>query len=97
MAEDAQTETIAFLTAAAGAPCERVTTHASHVFLAGDRVFKLKRALSYGYLDFSTVQKRLDDCEREFVLNRRLAPKLYLGVRKITREESGRLCFDGSG
>ena len=64
MLDDDQAGTIAFLGAAGGAPCERITTHASHVFLSGDRAFKLKRALRYAYLDFSTAQKRIADCER---------------------------------
>ena len=97
MLDDDQAGTIAFLGAAGGAPCERITTHASHVFLSGDRAFKLKRALRYAYLDFSTAQKRIADCEREFALNHRLAPGLYLGVRRITRQADGTLCFDGAG
>ena len=76
---------------------EIVTTHASLVFLAGDRAFKLKRAVRYPYLDFSTPERRLDACRTELELNRRTAPSLYLGVRTITREADGRLAFDGRG
>ncbi len=82
---------------AGGRDVEIVSTHASLVFLAGDRAFKLKRAVRYPYLDFSTPEKRLEACRTELDLNRRTAPKLYLGVRTITREADGRLAFDGAG
>jgi uncharacterized protein len=82
---------------AGGGKVEIVTTHASLVFLAGDRAFKLKRAVRYPYLDFSTPERRLDACRTELELNRRTAPSLYLGVRTITRDTDGRLAFDGRG
>ena len=49
------------------------------------------------YVDFSTAERRLALCEREVELNRRAAPDLYLGVRRITRASDGRLTFDGDG
>ena len=82
---------------AGGQPVEIITTHASLVFLAGDRAFKLKRAVRYPYLDFSTPERRLKACRTELELNRRTAPSLYLGVRTITRETDGRFAFDGAG
>lgn len=92
---------IAFLDAPAshGAtePVVRIETHISLVFLAGDRAFKLKRAVKFPYVDYSTVQNRLDDCDKEIALNRLTAPHLYLGVRRITREADGHLAFDGAG
>lgn len=95
-----QSETTAFLRAAltdaAGAP-RLVQTHASLVFLGADRCFKLKRAVRYPFLDFSTPQRRLDLCRREVELNRRAAPALYLGARAVTRESDGALAFDGAG
>ena len=75
---------------------ERIETHISHLFLIGARVFKLKRAVRLPYLDFSTPEKRLAACEKELRLNRRTAPELYLGVRRITAGERGPE-FDGSG
>jgi aminoglycoside phosphotransferase family enzyme/predicted kinase len=74
-----------------------IETHISLVILAGDRAFKLKRAVRLPYVDFSTVDLRLAACEREIELNRRTAPSLYLGVRHITLEEDGSLSFDGKG
>lgn len=76
---------------------ETVTTHISRLFLADSRVFKLKRAVRFPYLDFSTPERRLAACEAEVVLNRRTAPALYLGARRITRGPDGGLAFDGTG
>jgi len=98
----AQEDTIAFLkrkiVEEAGGPCavEIKETHVSIVVLAGDLVFKLKRAVLFPYLDFSTPQKREEACRAEVALNARAAPELYLGVRAITREGEA-LCFDGPG
>ncbi len=95
-----QSATIAFLKSAlareAGAPVESKQTHVSLLFLAGDLVFKLKRAVLFPYLDFSTPQLREKFCRAEIALNSRTAPSLYLGVRRITREPEG-LAFDGAG
>lgn len=59
---------------------EHIETHISHVLLAGDYAYKLKKPLDLGFLDFSTLARRLFCCEEELRLNRRLAPDLYLGV-----------------
>ncbi len=67
----------------------RATTHISEVFIGKDRVYKLKRAVKYPYVDFSTKAQRLKFCEAEVRLNRRTAPDLYLGVRPITQDEAG--------
>ncbi len=93
--ESDQQETIAFLRGLE--PCTQITTHASHVFVYGERVLKLKRALRYAYLDFSTLEKRIADCARELAINRRFTPQLYLGLRRITRNASGALQLDGEG
>ena len=74
-----------------------VTTHISKIFLAGERVFKLKRAVRFAYVDFSTAALRLAACESELALNRRTAPSLYLAVRRITRAADGTIAFDGDG
>ena len=76
---------------------ERIDTHISSVFLAGDRAYKLKRAVRLPFLDFSTCAQRQEAAERELVVNRRTAPQLYLGLVAITREKDGRLAFGGGG
>lgn len=63
---------------------ELVETHISWVLLAGDHVYKLKKPLDLGFLDFSTLAKRRFFCEEEIRLNRRTAPDLYLDVIAIT-------------
>jgi aminoglycoside phosphotransferase family enzyme/predicted kinase len=93
-----QSETIALLRDRPGkAEVELISTHASLIFLFGDRALKMKRAVRYPYLDFSTPEKRLAYCRAEFDLNHRTAPQLYLGVRTIARRTDGRLEFDGTG
>ena len=93
-----QSETITFLKATGlGLSVETVSTHISVVVLGGDRALKLKRAVRFPYLDFSTAERRLAACQAELRLNRRTAPNLYLGVRRITRETDGRLALDGAG
>ena len=82
---------------AAGEPVTRIDTHASHVFLAGDRVYKMKRALRYPYLDYGTPERRKWACEREVALNRRTAPSLYLGVAAVRRDPAGGLFLDPEG
>ena len=74
-----------------------MSTHVSLIFLTGDRAFKLKRAVSYPYLDFSTPERRLACCKAELELNRRTAPSLYLGVHTITRDNDRSLSFNGTG
>lgn len=95
-----QSNVIAFLKdrlTSQGTQVELISTHASLIFLAGDRAFKLKRAVRYPYLDFSTPEKRFASCAAEVELNRRTASDLYLGVRTITREHDGSLIFGGTG
>jgi uncharacterized protein len=76
---------------------EVIATHASIVILAGERAFKLKRAVKYTYLDYSTPELRRRACEAEVALNRRTAPTLYLSAIPILRKPDGRLSFDGPG
>jgi aminoglycoside phosphotransferase family enzyme/predicted kinase len=76
---------------------ERIDTHGASVFLAGRRAFKLKRAIRFSYLDFSTVALREKSCRIELAVNRRTAPGIYLAIHKIARAADGRLSFDGSG
>jgi uncharacterized protein len=96
MNSDAQDETLRFLASLDGGG-EIVSTHISRVVLGRTRAFKLKRAVAFPYLDFSTPPKRLAMCEREVALNRRTAPTLYLGARRVTREADGCLSLDGAG
>jgi aminoglycoside phosphotransferase family enzyme/predicted kinase len=64
-------------------------THISGVFLAGPHVYKVKKHVEFGFLDFSTPARRRHFCEEEVRLNRRLAPEVYLGVVPITRGTAG--------
>jgi len=63
---------------------EVIETHISWVLLTGDYVYKIKKPVDFGFLDFSTLEKRHQYCEEELRLNRRLAPQLYLEVVSIT-------------
>jgi aminoglycoside phosphotransferase family enzyme/predicted kinase len=76
---------------------ERVETHISVVFLAGPVAYKLKRAVLFDYLDFSTVERRRACCEEELRRNRRTAPALYLDVVPVTRAPDGVLSLGGTG
>ncbi len=80
-----------------GARVDRIDTHSAIVFLAGDRAYKLKRAVRFDYLDFSTRERRRAMCEAELRLNRRTAPDLYRGVLPVTRERDGALALGGVG
>ncbi len=96
--DDSQREVIAFLRDPSSypqdaGPVEVVETHASIVFLAGKYAYKLKRAVKYPYLDFSTTARRLAACTAELKLNRRTAPQLYLEVRAICRDSDGSLVW----
>ncbi len=75
---------------------ERIETHISVVFLAGDAAYKIKKPVALGFLDFSTLDKRLADCRAEVRLNRRLSEGVYLGVSAITESEAG-LALEGAG
>lgn len=100
MITEDQTNVIEFLSAPAthaGAAVDRIETHGSVVFVAGLRAWKLKRAVRYDYLDFSTAERRRAMCEAEVQINRRTAPRLYRGVVAVTREAGGSLALGGSG
>ena len=96
-----QSEVIRFLSrpeSYGGAPAvETITTHASLIFLAGERAYKLKRAVRYSYLDYATAELRRHACEMELALNRRTAPELYLAVEAVRSAPNGTLRFDGAG
>ena len=98
----AQEEVLAFLAdpATYGGGLEkvrRIDTHAASVFLAGGRALKIKRAVRFPFLDYSTLAKRKAASAAEIEVNRRLAPELYRGVVAITRANDGRLALGGDG
>lgn len=97
-----QSEVIAFLSRPEAfgdgvSRVNRVETHVSVIFLADDRAFKLKRAIRFPYLDFSTRELRREFCEAEVRINRRTAPEMYRRVVAVTREANGALGLGGSG
>jgi aminoglycoside phosphotransferase family enzyme len=99
--QEDQREVIDFLTrrsAHGGAgPVERFETHGNLIFAAGADAWKIKRAVRFPYMDFSTLAKREAACRREVEINRRLAPELYLDCVPIARSPDGGLAFSGSG
>ena len=62
---------------------EHVETHISHIFLAGEYAYKIKKSLNLGFLDFSTLQKRKFFCEEEVRLNSRFSSDIYIDVVPI--------------
>jgi aminoglycoside phosphotransferase family enzyme len=95
-----QSEVLALLqdpaTYGRAAPVIRIDTHGAIVFLAGPDVYKVKRAIRFRFMDFSTLQKRHAACEAEMVVNRANAPGLYLGVVPVSRGGAG-LRLGGGG
>lgn len=72
-------------------------THMSLVFLAGDLVYKMKRPVRLPFVDYTTLEARRLNCEREVTLNQRLAPGVYLGAIPLLRRADGSLSLVGSG
>ncbi len=100
--DDAQSEVVAFLADPATyglshGEVAHLRTHISEIFIAGDRVLKVKRAVRYAFVDFSTLEARHAACEAEFHLNRRTAPEIYLGVVAVRRGVAGELVLDHPG
>lgn len=95
-----QRDVFAFLAAPTthgGADVRRIDTHAAVVFLAGDRVLKVKRAIRFPFLDYSTLAKRKASCDEEIRINRPSAPQIYRRVAAITQGHDGSLSIDGDG
>jgi aminoglycoside phosphotransferase family enzyme/predicted kinase len=97
-----QDEVLAFLADAAAyggaaTAVRRIDTHAASVFLAGDRAIKVKRAVRFPFLDYSTLDKRKAACVAELAVNAPYAPEIYRGVLPITREAGGSLALAGRG
>jgi aminoglycoside phosphotransferase family enzyme/predicted kinase len=80
-----------------GQAVKRIDTHAASVFLAGARALKIKRAVKFPFLDFSTLAKRKAACAAELEVNRPFAPQIYRRVVPITRQADGALALDGGG
>jgi aminoglycoside phosphotransferase family enzyme/predicted kinase len=80
-----------------GAKVTRIDTHAASVFLAGDRVLKVKRAVRFPFLDYSTLEKRKAACEAELSVNAPYAPEIYHGVVPIARDANGKFTIGGAG
>lgn len=76
---------------------ERRDTHISVVFLTGRWVYKLKKPVNFGFLDFRSLKARLAYCMQEVKLNQRLSHGVYEGVAEIRRDEAGRLSLEGPG
>jgi len=77
------------------AKIQLIQTHVSAIFLADEYVYKVKKAVNFGFLDFTTLEKRKFYCHQEVALNRRLCPEVYLGVVEI-RLAGGKI-FLGEG
>ncbi|MDX2255462.1 MAG: AAA family ATPase [Pseudanabaenaceae cyanobacterium bins.39] len=77
-------------------PIQLLQTHISFVLLTGQYAYKVKKPMNFGFLDFSTLEKRQYFCTEELRLNRRLAPDLYLSVLPIV-EKDGKYSFDRQG
>lgn len=95
-----QSDVVAFLSDPAthgGATVRVVETHGAMVFLSGDRAIKLKRAVWFPYMDFSTLERRREFCHAELRLNRRTAPQIYRDVLPVKRDDSGALSLGGDG
>ncbi|MPZ50211.1 MAG: AAA family ATPase [Dehalococcoidia bacterium] len=76
---------------------ELIQTHISYVFLAGDQVYKLKKPVDLGFLDFSTLEKRREACEAESRLNQRGCPGgVYVGVEQL-KQHHGAFRIGGEG
>lgn len=95
---DPQAGVLAFLAQALpGAPPERIDTHGAIILLTPSRAYKLKRAVRFSFMDFSTLALREAALRAELDLNRRTAPGLYRRVLPVTREPDGQLALDGAG
>ena len=82
--------------ASADDTAQRIETHISSVILHGDSAYKIKKPLDFGFLDFTTLERRRHFCREELRLNRRLAPRIYLDVVAITGSIA-RPCLGGDG
>jgi aminoglycoside phosphotransferase family enzyme len=64
---------------------ELIQTHISYIFLAGELVYKVKKPVDFGFLDFTTLEKRRHFCEEEIRLNKRFSPEIYIKAIPISQ------------
>jgi len=82
--------------AAESGPVELLQTHISYILLTSRFAYKIKKPVNFGFLDFTTLEKRRFFCEEEVRLNRRLAPEVYLGVVPVSKI-GARVQMEGRG
>jgi uncharacterized protein len=75
----------------------RIDTHGAVVFLVGNYAFKMKRAVYFEYMDFSTLERRQKCCEAEITHNQRTSPEIYRTVVAVVRGHDGELALGGEG
>ena len=75
---------------------KHIQTHISHVILTGEYAYKIKKPVDFGFLDFTTIDKRKKFCEEEIKLNKRLCPEIYLELVKIT-QDNDKIKINGTG
>lgn len=75
----------------------RIDTHGAAVFLAGEKAYKIKRAVCFPFMDFSTLARREEACRAEIEINQPNAPEIYIDVIAITRDKTGKLALNGRG
>ncbi|WP_298885854.1 bifunctional aminoglycoside phosphotransferase/ATP-binding protein [uncultured Bradyrhizobium sp.] len=97
MTDNSATQQRIFSALAAHAGVKRIDTHAASVFLDGARALKIKRAVKFPFLDYSTLEKRKAACEEELRINRPHAPQIYHRVVAITEEPDGSVQVEGRG
>ena len=97
MTDNSATQERIFAALTAHPGVKRIDTHAASVFLDGTRALKIKRAVKYPFLDYSTLEKRKAACEEEVRINRPHAPQIYHRVVAITEEPDGSVKVDGRG
>ena len=101
MIVDDQSDVMDFLSRPAAhgstAPVHRIETHGAVVFLSGESAIKLKRAVRFEYMDYSTLARRRAACEAEVRVNSRTAPSIYRCARAIVRRSDGQVAWDGPG
>jgi len=93
LAHVTQTDTIEFLSSGRafsdGRPAEVIETHGAYIFLGSETALKLKRAVSYDYMDLGSVAQRKKMLLRELELNKPAAPEIYRDVLPVTRKQAG--------
>jgi aminoglycoside phosphotransferase family enzyme/predicted kinase len=97
MTDNSATQERIFAALSAHAGVKRINTHAASVFLEGTRALKIKRAVRFPFLDYSTLEKRKAACEEEIRINQPHAPQIYYRVVAITEEPDGSVAIDGAG